>query len=139
MPEFLPFVRRWFTGAFTEATRPQREGWEAIATGHDTLIVAPTGSGKTLAAFLWALDHLHRLGAEGPEPLPVRRVGRQPAPQLRRLGGGQDVVPVADEQLVQPVVGRSAHETSPRSGLSSRTSSRSTHSRRARWIRDRLW
>jgi ATP-dependent Lhr-like helicase len=27
--------------------------------------VAPTGSGKTLAAFLWALDHLHRLGLEG--------------------------------------------------------------------------
>jgi len=65
MPEFLPFVRRWFAGAFTEATRPQREGWEAIASGRDTLIVAPTGSGKTLAAFLWALDHLHRLGAEG--------------------------------------------------------------------------
>src|SRR5262249_3448745 len=40
-------------------------GWEAIASGRDTLIVAPTGSGKTLAAFLWALDHLHRLGAEG--------------------------------------------------------------------------
>ena len=65
MPEFLPFVRRWFTDAFAEATRPQREGWEAIASGRDTLIVAPTGSGKTLAAFLWALDHLHRLGAEG--------------------------------------------------------------------------
>src|SRR5207245_1465628 len=46
-------------------TRPQREGWEAIASGRDTLIVAPTGSGKTLAAFLWALDHLHRLGLEG--------------------------------------------------------------------------
>src|SRR5207249_4256844 len=38
--------------------------WEAIASGRDTLIVAPTGSGKTLAAFLWALDHLHRLGLE---------------------------------------------------------------------------
>src|SRR5215831_12056497 len=65
MPEFLPFVRRWFTGAFSEATRPQRDGWEAIASGRDTLIVAPTGSGKTLAAFLWTLDHLHRLAAEG--------------------------------------------------------------------------
>ena len=65
MPAFLPFVRRWFTDTFAEATRPQREGWEAIASGRDTLIVAPTGSGKTLAAFLWALDHLHRLGAEG--------------------------------------------------------------------------
>ncbi len=65
MPEFLPFVRRWFAATFAEATRPQREGWEAIASGRDTLIVAPTGSGKTLAAFLWALDHLHRLGLEG--------------------------------------------------------------------------
>src|SRR5881628_1409271 len=64
MPEFLPFVRRWFAETFSEATRPQREGWEAIASGRDTLIVAPTGSGKTLAAFLWALDHLHRLGLE---------------------------------------------------------------------------
>src|SRR2546422_676571 len=64
MPEFLPFVRQWFAETFSEATRPQREGWEAIASGRDTLIVAPTGSGKTLAAFLWALDHLHRLGLE---------------------------------------------------------------------------
>ncbi len=64
MPEFLPFVRRWFDATFSEPTRPQREGWEAIASGRDTLIVAPTGSGKTLAAFLWTLDHLHRLGLE---------------------------------------------------------------------------
>src|SRR5881392_637329 len=64
MPEFLPFVRRWFADTFSEATRPQRDGWDAIASGRDTLIVAPTGSGKTLAAFLWALDHLHRLGLE---------------------------------------------------------------------------
>ncbi|PYN14572.1 MAG: hypothetical protein DME06_04640 [Candidatus Rokuibacteriota bacterium] len=65
MPQFLPFVRRWFEQTFSEATHPQREGWDAIASGKDTLIVAPTGSGKTLAAFLWALDHLHRLGLEG--------------------------------------------------------------------------
>ena len=64
MPQFLPFVRRWFTQTFADATHPQREGWDAIASGRDTLIVAPTGSGKTLAAFLWALDHLHRLGLE---------------------------------------------------------------------------
>jgi ATP-dependent Lhr-like helicase len=64
-PTFLPFVERWFTSAFSEPTRPQREGWEAIAAARDTLIVAPTGSGKTLAAFLWALDHLHRLALDG--------------------------------------------------------------------------
>src|SRR5919197_841020 len=65
MPEFLPFVRQWFETTFREATPPQRDGWDAIASGRDTLIVAPTGSGKTLASFLWALDHLHRLGVEG--------------------------------------------------------------------------
>src|SRR3989454_3006264 len=64
MADFLPCVRRWFDETFAQATRPQAEGWEAIASGRDTLIVAPTGSGKTLAAFLWALDHLHRLGLE---------------------------------------------------------------------------
>jgi ATP-dependent helicase Lhr and Lhr-like helicase len=64
MPRFLPFVERWFAETFREPTRPQREGWAAIASGRDTLIVAPTGSGKTLASFLWALDHLHRLGLE---------------------------------------------------------------------------
>src|SRR5436309_247133 len=64
MADFLSFVRRWFDETFAQATRPQREGWEAIASGRDTLIVAPTGSGKTLAAFLWALDHLHRLALD---------------------------------------------------------------------------
>src|SRR5713226_3571487 len=64
MADFLPFIRRWFDETFAEATRPQREGWEAIASGRDTLIVAPTGSGKTLAAVLWALDHLHRLALD---------------------------------------------------------------------------
>ncbi|MBI2216140.1 MAG: DEAD/DEAH box helicase [Candidatus Rokubacteria bacterium] len=65
MPQFLPFVHRWFTETFAEPTPPQRDGWDAIASGRDTLIVAPTGSGKTLAAFLWTLDHLHRLALEG--------------------------------------------------------------------------
>jgi ATP-dependent Lhr-like helicase len=65
MPEFLPFVQRWFAQTFAEPTPPQRAGWDAIAAGRDTLIVAPTGSGKTLAAFLWTLDHLHRLAVQG--------------------------------------------------------------------------
>jgi ATP-dependent helicase Lhr and Lhr-like helicase len=65
MPPFLPFVQRWFEETFREPTPPQRDGWDAIASGRDTLIVAPTGSGKTLASFLWALDHLHRLAVEG--------------------------------------------------------------------------
>jgi ATP-dependent Lhr-like helicase len=64
-PDFLPFISRWFAQTFHEPTIAQREGWPAIASGRDALIVAPTGSGKTLAAFLWAVDHLHRLGLQG--------------------------------------------------------------------------
>src|SRR5712691_8648336 len=64
LEKFLPFVRRWFDDTFGEPTQPQREGWASIAAGDNTLIVAPTGSGKTLAAFLWTLDHLHRLALE---------------------------------------------------------------------------
>jgi ATP-dependent helicase Lhr and Lhr-like helicase len=65
LDRFLPFVRRWFGDSVGEPTPPQRDGWASIASGRNTLIVAPTGSGKTLAAFLWALDHLHRLGLAG--------------------------------------------------------------------------
>lgn len=64
-PGFLPVVREWFSETYGEPTYPQLHGWQAISEGHHTLIVAPTGSGKTLAAFLWALDHLYRLGLDG--------------------------------------------------------------------------
>jgi ATP-dependent helicase Lhr and Lhr-like helicase len=57
---FHPAVASWFREQFGEPTPPQRLGWPAIASGQNTLIVAPTGSGKTLAAFLAALDHLWR-------------------------------------------------------------------------------
>ena len=57
---FDPLVREWFEAHFAGPTPPQREGWDAIAAGEDTLISAPTGSGKTLAAFLWAIDGLVR-------------------------------------------------------------------------------
>ncbi|MEK7363959.1 MAG: DEAD/DEAH box helicase, partial [candidate division NC10 bacterium] len=63
--EFLPVVAEWFRETYGEPTYPQLHGWQAISEGHHTLIVAPTGSGKTLAAFLWALDHLYRLGLDG--------------------------------------------------------------------------
>ncbi|HLG58404.1 MAG TPA: DEAD/DEAH box helicase [Vicinamibacterales bacterium] len=51
-------VREWFTDAFPSPTTPQQLGWQAIARGESTLILAPTGSGKTLAAFLWCLNRL---------------------------------------------------------------------------------
>ncbi|MFN0146192.1 MAG: DEAD/DEAH box helicase [Dehalococcoidia bacterium] len=55
---FSPVARSWFTGAFATPTRAQELGWQAIASGKHTLLLAPTGSGKTLAAFLWCLDRL---------------------------------------------------------------------------------
>jgi ATP-dependent helicase Lhr and Lhr-like helicase len=51
-------VRKWFEAVFTAPTRPQKEGWPAIARGESTLILAPTGTGKTLAAFLWCIDQI---------------------------------------------------------------------------------
>jgi ATP-dependent helicase Lhr and Lhr-like helicase len=55
---FHPAVREWFEAVFTGPTRAQVLGWQAIARGDSTLILAPTGSGKTLAAFLWCIDRL---------------------------------------------------------------------------------
>src|SRR5437764_14556320 len=65
---FLPPVREWFRRTLGQPTPPQRLGWPAIASGQNTLILAPTGSGKTLAAFLACLDHLWR------QPQPGRGV-----------------------------------------------------------------
>ncbi len=70
MTRFGPATEAWFTGAFAAATPAQAGGWDAIARGEHTLVVAPTGSGKTLAAFLSALDRLATL----PKPDdPLRR------------------------------------------------------------------
>jgi len=55
---FHPAVRGWFRSVFSGPTRPQRMGWDAIARGDSTLILAPTGTGKTLAAFLWCINRL---------------------------------------------------------------------------------
>jgi len=55
---FHPPVREWFQAVFAAPTRPQLQGWPAIARGESTLILAPTGTGKTLAAFLWCINRL---------------------------------------------------------------------------------
>ncbi|HVD67652.1 MAG TPA: DEAD/DEAH box helicase, partial [Actinomycetota bacterium] len=55
---FSPATRAWFDGSFEAPTDAQTKGWEAIAEGRHTLLLAPTGSGKTLAAFLAAIDRL---------------------------------------------------------------------------------
>ncbi len=58
LSRFSPATREWFRGSFAAPTPAQVGAWEAISSGHHTLVVAPTGSGKTLSAFLWALDRL---------------------------------------------------------------------------------
>src|SRR6185437_4306527 len=63
---FHPLVRDWFRERVGTPSAPQREGWPAIATGADTLILAPTGTGKTLTAFLWELNQLITEGLREP-------------------------------------------------------------------------
>jgi ATP-dependent Lhr-like helicase len=58
LDQFHSLIKAWFTETLGEPSAPQREGWPAIASGDDTLILAPTGTGKTLSAFLWELNAL---------------------------------------------------------------------------------
>lgn len=69
MDRFTPATREWFNGAFPAPTPAQVGAWDAISSGHHSLVIAPTGSGKTLSAFLWALDSFIRR-AEGQAALP---------------------------------------------------------------------
>lgn len=71
LDRFSKPTRSWFRTAFAAPTRAQELGWDAIASGTHTLLLAPTGSGKTLAAFLWCLDQL----VQRP-PLPLDGHGR---------------------------------------------------------------
>lgn len=58
LSDFSAPTRTWFAARFPGPTPVQARGWAAIASGQDTLLLAPTGSGKTLAAFLWSIDQL---------------------------------------------------------------------------------
>src|SRR3954465_1071468 len=66
LASFHPIVRAWFKEALGSPSAPQQQGWPAIASGDDTLILAPTGTGKTLTAFLWELNQLIVDGTEKP-------------------------------------------------------------------------
>ena len=70
LEQFGPATREWFAGSFHAPTAAQEGAWRAIASGSNSLVVAPTGSGKTLAAFLWALDQL------AAEPVPAEPTER---------------------------------------------------------------
>jgi ATP-dependent Lhr-like helicase len=67
LAQFHPAVRAWFEASFPAPTRPQHQGWPAIARGDSTLILAPTGTGKTLAAFLWCINRLMLAAPPPPE------------------------------------------------------------------------
>ena len=72
LARFSPTTREWFVSTFDAPTAAQAGAWEAIAGGHNSLVIAPTGSGKTLAAFLWALDSLARLAGAPDRPAGTR-------------------------------------------------------------------
>jgi len=84
---FTPIVRAWFEARFGAPTEAQARGWAEIASGNDTLVMAPTGSGKTLAAFLHGIDQLVRRGLEGRLDERVRIVYVSP---LKALGADVD-------------------------------------------------
>ncbi|MEL6546062.1 MAG: DEAD/DEAH box helicase, partial [Myxococcota bacterium] len=66
----LPFseaTQRWFRRTLGQPTDVQLRGWNAIASGEHSLLLAPTGSGKTLAAFLYGIDRLAALEPSEPE------------------------------------------------------------------------
>ncbi len=65
---FHPEVRDWFLDRIGNPSEPQQGGWRSIASGSNTLILAPTGTGKTFAAFLWELNELIVRGLEAPLP-----------------------------------------------------------------------
>jgi ATP-dependent helicase Lhr and Lhr-like helicase len=72
LDRFSPATREWFVSTFDAPTAAQAGAWEAIAGGHNSLVIAPTGSGKTLAAFLWALDSLAQLAGTLDRPTGTR-------------------------------------------------------------------
>ncbi len=70
LDRFSPATTAWFRSSFTAPTTAQAGAWDAISSGHHTVVVAPTGSGKTLSAFLWAIDRM------ASEPVPEERLER---------------------------------------------------------------
>src|SRR5512143_1646814 len=101
LARFGDATRTWFSQSFAAATPVQSRGWDSIASGKHTLMLAPTGSGKTLAAFLWCLDRLSREPGEGTRVVyvsPIKALAydvernlRAPLAGLQRLGAGGSI------------------------------------------------
>jgi ATP-dependent Lhr-like helicase len=91
---FGPATRAWFDATFGAPTPVQERGWEAIARGKHSLLVAPTGSGKTLAAFLWSLDALAR-----------RPVDEQPGVRVLYVSPLKALVYDVERNLRMPLAG----------------------------------
>src|SRR5215218_750676 len=85
---FSALTRGWFEGAFAAPTPAQVGAWDALASDHDVLVVAPTGSGKTLAAFLSAID---RLATAPPVPERERLRVLYISPLKALAAAGQDL------------------------------------------------
>ncbi|MCX5746397.1 MAG: DEAD/DEAH box helicase, partial [Proteobacteria bacterium] len=102
LARFGPITRAWFAATFAGPTPVQERGWEAIARGEHTLMLAPTGSGKTLAAFLWCLDRVTRDPRAGTRVVyvsPIKALAydvernlRAPLAGLQALGAAAGVV-----------------------------------------------
>lgn len=92
---FNPVTGQWFSETFAQPTGAQQAAWPAIASGENTLLLAPTGSGKTLASFLVAIDSL-MFGARSASATGVRVLYISPLKAL-----GVDI----ERNLCEPLAG----------------------------------
>ncbi len=106
---FTDPVEHWLRERFGGPTEIQSDGWQAIARGDDTLLMAPTGSGKTLAAFLAGIDALLVRSRAGTLEDTVKILYISPLKALtadieRNLQGPLQAITAAATELGQPVI-----------------------------------
>jgi DEAD/DEAH box helicase domain-containing protein len=63
----------------------QREAWEHVAAGHDTVVVTPTASGKTLCYNLPVLDAALKHGAKALYLFPTKALAQDQANEILAL------------------------------------------------------
>ena len=129
LDRFHPAVATWFRERFGAPTEAQARGWAEIASGRDTLIMAPTGSGKTLAAFLAGIDALVRRAVAGALDdvtrivyvSPLKALGADVERNLEAPLRGIEATAMRLGTLVPPI------RTALRTGDTSQTRSRAHH------------